>query len=268
MSAGYATQTLITVAVCIPNMPVALSCLAIGGLLSPLFGGASNKAIASELSGDAYVVGRSLTSMANSFGQMFGLAIGGLSVSLLGINRSLIICACTYMACAIVTGAALRIGKADISNDRQSLLKGSLKNIRTIFSQPGMPLLFAMQWAPLGIFAGTEGLMVPFVVQQWEGSVSPGALMVALPIGMFVGQGTLGRLLTPRARQQLVCPLMCVMGAPLALFVIFGDLWVLWVALFVSGIGFAYSLGLQLPFAEGLGGRLAARGLHYSEQDL
>lgn len=110
--------------------------------------------------------------------------------------------------------------------------------------------------------------MVPFVVQQWEGSVSPGALMVALPIGMFVGQGTLGRLLTPRARQQLVCPLMCVMGAPLALFVIFGDLWVLWVALFVSGIGFAYSLGLQLPFAEGLGGRLAARGLHYSEQDL
>lgn len=262
ISAGYVTQTLITVVVCIPNIPiaVALSTLAIGGLLSPLFGGASNKAIASELTGDAYVVGRSLTSMANSFGQMIGLAIGGLSVSFLGISRSLIICACTYLACAVVIGTALRIDKVDASDDRQSLLKGSLKNIRTIVSQPGMPLLFAMQWAPIGIFAGAEGLLVPFVAQQWDGSVSPGALMVALPIGMFVGQGTLGRLLTPHARQQLVCPLMCVMGAPLALFVIVDDPWVLWVALFVSGIGFAYSLGLQLPFAEELGGPTRGQG--------
>lgn len=152
------------------------------------------------------------------------------------------------------------IGGLDATDDRQTLLKGSLKNIRTIFSRPGMPLLFAMQWAPIGIFAGAEGLLVPFVTQQWNGSVSPGALMVALPIGMFVGQGTLGRLLTPHARQQLVCPLMCVMGAPLALFAIVDDLWILWVALFVSGIGFAYSLGLQLPFAEALGGPTRGQG--------
>lgn len=262
IAAGYVTQALITMVVCIPNVPVAvaLSSLALGGLLSPLFGGASNKAVASELTGDAYVVGRSLTSMANSFGQMIGLAAGGLSVSLFGINRSLIVCIFTYMTAAIVIGVTLRIDSSQPNEGRRSLVKESLKNLRTIFTKPGMPLLFTMQWAPIGIFAGAEGLLVPFVAQRWGGSVSPGVLMSALPIGMFIGQGTLGRLLTPRARQFLVCPLICVMGAPLIMFILVDDFWLLWAALFASGVGFAYSLGLQLPFAEGLGGQTRGQG--------
>lgn len=85
------------------RMPIAasLGVVALVALATPVFGGASSRLVAQWLEGDAYVLGRSLNNIASSGAQLFGLALGGAVVAVLGPYRALAVSAALYLGCAL-----------------------------------------------------------------------------------------------------------------------------------------------------------------------
>lgn len=88
-------------------------CLAVVGvvaLLSPVFNGASGRLVAETLTGDAYVLGRSLSNIGSSAAQLVGLAGSGAAVAALGPRPALLAGAALLLAVA----AAVRLRLPDL----------------------------------------------------------------------------------------------------------------------------------------------------------
>lgn len=108
------------------------------------------------------------------------------------------------------------------------------------------------QWLPVALVAGAEGLIVAYTGER---RFAPGwyaVLMGCLPVGMLVGDLLVGRLLRPRARERLVVPLVALAGLPLIGFAAEPGVGVSSCLLLLSGLGYAYGLGLQRPFLDAL----------------
>jgi predicted MFS family arabinose efflux permease len=108
------------------------------------------------------------------------------------------------------------------------------------------------QWLPVALVAGAEGLIVAYAGER---RFAPGwyaVLMGCLPVGMLVGDLLVGRLLRPRVRERLVVPLAALAGLPLIGFAAEPGVGVSSCLLLLSGLGYAYGLGLQRPFLDAL----------------
>lgn len=119
------------------------------------------------------------------------------------------------------------------------------------------------QWLPVALVAGAEGLIVAYAGER---RFAPGwyaLLMGCLPVGMLVGDLLVGRFLRPPTRERLVVPLVALAGLPLIGFAAEPGVGVASCLLLVSGLGYAYGLGLQRPFLDALpqDGRGQAFGL-------
>ncbi|MYR86958.1 MFS transporter, partial [Streptomyces sp. SID685] len=103
IAGGYALECAAAVLLALVRMPIAasLGVVALIALATPLFSGASSRLVARWLEGDAYVLGRSLNNMASSGAQLFGLALGGAAVAVLGAHRALAVSAALYLGCAL-----------------------------------------------------------------------------------------------------------------------------------------------------------------------
>lgn len=119
------------------------------------------------------------------------------------------------------------------------------------------------QWLPVALVAGAEGLIVAYAGEHRFGPGRYAVLMGCLPVGMLVGDLLVGRFLRPPARERLVVPLVALAGLPLIGFAAEPGVGVSSCLLLLSGLGYAYGLGLQRPFLDALprDGRGQAFGL-------
>ncbi|MCZ4097733.1 MFS transporter [Streptomyces sp. So13.3] len=261
IAAGYLLEFAAAVAMALAHLPVVfiLLLVAVVAFLTPVFQGASNRLVADTLTGDAYVLGRSLSSMSSSGAQLLGLAGGGIAVTFLGSRHALLLSAGAYL----VASVAVRLRLPDLpapdkgsgSGSRSgsgSLVRHSWSGNRALFANPRVRKLLLAQWLPSAFAASAESLVVPFA--GWRGfpDGTAGFLLACLPVGMLLGNLVVGRFVLPATRERLVAVLVAVIGLPLAGFA-FGPPWpVCAVLLLVTGTGFAYSLGLQRSFLDAL----------------
>ncbi|MFC5780002.1 MFS transporter, partial [Streptomyces aureus] len=103
IASGYALECGAALLLALVRMPIAasLGVVALVALATPVFSGASSRLVAQWLEGDAYVLGRSLNNIAASGAQLFGLALGGAAVTVLGPHRALAVSAALYLGCAL-----------------------------------------------------------------------------------------------------------------------------------------------------------------------
>jgi predicted MFS family arabinose efflux permease len=103
VTAGYGLQCAAAAVMGVVHLPVAaiLVVIAVVACLTPAFSGVTNRLIAETLTGDAYVLGRSLSNMSASAAQLLGLAGGGAAVELLGPRTALLLSAGAYLAAAV-----------------------------------------------------------------------------------------------------------------------------------------------------------------------
>lgn len=103
IAGGYALECAAALLLALVRMPIAVSLgvVALVALATPVFSGASSRLVAQWLEGDAYVLGRSLNNIAGSGAQLFGLALGGAAVAVLGPHRALAVSAALYLGCAL-----------------------------------------------------------------------------------------------------------------------------------------------------------------------
>ncbi|MGW4892246.1 MFS transporter [Kitasatospora sp. NPDC004240] len=251
IAGGYLLEGATALALALLPLPIAanLALVALVALLTPLFHGASGRLVAHWLTGDAYVLGRSLNSMAASAAQLAGLAVGGATVAALGTRQAIAVGAVLHLAAA----AAARLGLPGLRPEGQpagSPARASLHGAATLLRTRGSRRLLLAQWLPAASAAGAEGLVIAYAGQHHFATGTYALLMACLPVGMLGGDLIVGRLLRPQVRERLVVPLAAVTGLPLLAFAADPEAATSAVLLLLAGTGFAYALGLQRAFLD------------------
>jgi len=261
ITAGYGLETAAAAALALAGLPAGASLALVAALacLTPVFGGASSRLIAETLSGDAYVLGRSLANIATSAAQLIGLAAGGATVAALGARHALLVTA----ACHLVAAAAIWVWLPDLpaaamppGQQPVSVLRQSWLVNRQLITDPAVRILLLATWLPPAFLTGAESLIVPYAAQHGFGAGAPGLMLACVPAGMIAGDFAAGRLLRPAARERLTVPLMMVAGLPLLAFAATPGLPAAAVLLTVTGIGPAYILGIQRRFLDAVPARV------------
>ncbi|MCX4708956.1 MFS transporter [Streptomyces griseus] len=273
ITGGYALTCATALLLAVVRMPVAasLGVVALVSLATPVFHGASSRLVAQSLKGDAYVLGRSLSNIASAGAQVFGLALGGAAVAALGPRRALAVSAVLYLGCALAVRLRLprlRAGEnggtpgstgcdsgADGGGDSGAdggAVRASLRGAGLLLRDRTVRRLMVAQWLPVAFVAGAEGLIVAYAGERGFAPGRYAVLMGCLPVGMLVGDLLVGRFLRPRNRERLVVPLVALAGLPLLGFAAEPGVGVSSCLLLLSGLGYAYGLGLQRPFLDAL----------------
>ncbi len=255
ITTGYGLEAATAAALALLGMPVWASMALVAAVagLTPVFGGASARLVAEVLGGDAYVLGRSLSNIASSAAQLLGLAAGGITVATLGTRHALLVTA----GCHLAAAAAVRLRLPDLvaaaepaGRRRGSVLRQSLTGSRQLITDRAVRALMLAHWLPPAFVTGTEGLIVPYVALRGFPVGSAALLLACLPVGMIVGDLAVGRLLRPRTREMLTVPLMVTCGLPLLAFAAHPPLPAVAALLVITGVGLAYTLGIQRRFLD------------------
>lgn len=261
ITGGYALTCAAALLLALVRMPVAasLGVVALVALVTPVFHGASSRLVAQSLKGDAYVLGRSLNNIAGAGAQLFGLALGGATAAALGPRRALAASAALYLGCAL--GIRIRLprlprgefgGTPSSAGSDGGTVRASLQGAGLLLRGRTVRRLMLAQWLPVAFVAGAEGLIVAYSGERHFAPGQYAVLMGCLPVGMLVGDLLVGRLLLPPTRERLVVPLIALMGLPLVGFAAEPGMGVSSCLLLLSGLGYAYGLGLQRPFLDAL----------------
>ena len=236
------------------HLPVAamLALVFVVGAFDPVGNAATGRLTRVLLTGDRFVVGRSLLSAVASVAQVLGLALGG-ALLLVVSPRGLLL----VSGAALVVGAVVvRVGLGHHAVPHEPVpggaVRATFRGNRRLLADPQVRGLLLAQWLPTWLVTGVEALVVGYVAHRGWTTSGASLLLAAVPIGMLVGDVVVGRGLAPARRERVALPLALLVGLALVPWA-FGLPYAAVVVLAAAcGVGFAYHVGLQRRFAESL----------------
>ncbi|AQZ71344.1 MFS transporter [[Actinomadura] parvosata subsp. kistnae] len=220
------------------------------GVLSPVFLAARSAVLPEVLGGDAYVLGRSVLSVASAGAQIVGLAAGGAFLAVAGPSGALGVTALLSLVGAVVLRFGLPYRPARGVADREGAGRGAVRetsrvNRRLLADRRVRGLLLA-GWLPCACLAGAEAMVVPYLGGQGQA----GVVLAAAAGGMAAGQFAVGRFVAPAGRERLSLPLAVLLGVPWLGYAAAPGLGWAAVLAAIGAAGLAYQLGLQRRFVD------------------
>ncbi|MEE1821974.1 MFS transporter [Streptomyces sp. BE20] len=267
ISTGYALQCAVGLVLAFGHLPVAaaLGLVAAVACLTPVTTGAAGRVLAEILTGDTYVLGRSLSYLVAVSAQMVGMAAGGALVVWLGVERTMLVTAGAHLIASVIsrlclsgpkavrTGGSTAGGSAALGGSLVaggSIVRRTLQGNAALVAAPGVLKLIMVQCLPAAYLAAAGSLLIPYAAQRAFGPTETGTLLAATSVGMLIGDVVVGRAFAPATRERLVLPLLLVMGAPPVTLVLDLPYPAVAAAYVITGVGSAYLLGLQRRFLE------------------
>ncbi|MBT2395696.1 MFS transporter [Streptomyces sp. ISL-100] len=101
----------------------------------------------------------------------------------------------------------------------------------------------------------------PYADQIGVGTAAVGLLMCAMPVGHIAGEVWAGSALGPRTRERIVVPVAAVCLLPLALYAVRPGVPLAVLALVLTGLASAYTLGLDQWFVKAVPEELRGRAM-------
>ncbi|WP_327001817.1 MFS transporter [Dactylosporangium sp. NBC_01737] len=256
IAAGYAVEALLAAALGLLDLPVAVSLTLVAVIAcgTPVFAGSAARVIAERLTGDAYVLGRSVSNMSSSAAQLLGLAGGGVAVAAVGPRTALLFAAGCHVAAAVVVRFGLPatarspVLSQEPRPDRAGAVRDSWSGAVALLSDRAIRPLLLAQWLPSAFVAGAEALFVAYGAGRGFPAGTGAVLMAAPAVGMLLGNFVAGRFMRPSLRERSSPAFLLVLGTPLLVLPAAPPLPVLVGLLVVAGTGFAFGLGLQRAF--------------------
>jgi MFS family permease len=257
-----AVRMVLVAAMAIPGMPLAvlLVLLFLVSLGGPPFESARSALQADILEGDRYAVASSLTNVSVQLTQVIGFLLAGALVAVFDPSAALLFDAVTFLVSAAWLAVGLRRRPAPAAGDgeRPSLLRDTVGGLRFILGTPRLRAIIAVLWAGTLFLYAPEGLAVPLAHELGQGTTGVGILLSANPLGVIVGALVVGRLVAPARRERLLAPLVVLSLGPLiAAGLIAGTgapgpvrFSLVLALLFVSGVGGAWSIPLNVSFVQ------------------
>ncbi|MGY1827651.1 MULTISPECIES: MFS transporter [unclassified Blastococcus] len=247
----------------IPGMPlpVLLALLFVVGLCAPPFESARSALMADVLDGDRYAVATSLTGITLQLAQVGGFLAGGALVAVLNPSAALLIDSATFIVSAIWLWARLQPRPAPVSEGGSSpgsLWRDTAEGLRFIRRSPRLLAIVGVLWVTTGFVYASEGIAAPLVDSLGQGATAVGVLLAANPLGVTIGGLVIARLVPPARRERLVVPLVAFSLGPVLVGGVVAaamgpgavPFWVLVGMLFLSGLGAAWSIPLNVAFVQ------------------
>ncbi|MBQ1024378.1 MFS transporter [Micromonospora sp. C95] len=233
--------------------PAMLGLVAVVALFGPVSSASRTALLPEVLHGDAYVLGRSLLTVASGGTQVAGFAVGGLLLGLVGPYGALWLTAvtCGLSALLVRFGLTPRPARArrPVAGRQPGAFRETLRVNRRLLADRRIRGLLLAQWLPGSLLVGAEGVAVPYAADLGPGA-SAGVLLMAGAGGMLVGDLLVGRFVAPARRERLTPWLALLLGVPMLAFLARPALLPAAALFAVATAGFAYQLGLARRFLD------------------
>jgi MFS family permease len=229
-----------------------LALLAAVAVLTPVFSAAASALVPSLLTGDGYVLGRSLLVMTSAAAQIAGLGLGGLALALVSPRGALLV----VVGLQLVAAALIRLLLADRpprsagARTGTGTVRATWAGNRALVTDRAVRGQLLAQVLPPSLATGAEGMVVAYAAQAHLPEGSAGPLLAAFPVGMALGNVLVGRFAAPAARERLTRALLVLLGGPLLLFAFAPPLLPAAALLLLAATGTGYELGIQRRFLE------------------
>lgn len=223
--------------------------IAAQSMISPLFTGTRAASLADILSGERFILGRSLIRIVSQTSQIVGFGLGGIVLVWLTPRTVLCVTIGTFLSSAALLRFGTRI-RPPRRTGSGTMLRQSLASAGQLLSQPRIRALLLMWWVPPMFFSVAEGISAPFAKAAGAGSIGFGVFLAAMPTGTVISELVAGSLLSPEVRDRIALPLAAVSLLPLAAFAFHPPLPLAIVLLVLSGLCAAYALGMDRWFVE------------------
>lgn len=254
----------LVVVMAIPAVPVVglLVLLLAVGMLTGVSSGARSAVLPTMVSTNAYVAGASLFRISAQVSQIAGNGIGGALLVVLSPRGAILVNAASFLVSAalILWGVHARDARVTL-DDRPSMLRDSLAGFRTVLghSQLGRLLLFG--WLVATFSVAPESLAAPYVAGLGGSASLVGWWLVALPVGVTIGDFLGATLLTATTQRRLVPVLAAWSFLPYLVFVVYPEFAAAFALLVIAGLGAAYSLGFSALVIQTAADELQGRAL-------
>lgn len=261
-------------------IPLLLGLLLPLGTIAPVFGGARAASLPDVLGGQGFALGRSLLRMVAQSSQVGGFALGGVLLTTLSPRSLLLLDAASFMASAVLLrlGTRERPPHADKQagspaaaaavGPHRSVARDSLAGVRLALGSPTLRPLLLFSWLPPAFTIAPEALAAPYVARLGGSPTAVGLLLASAAAGSVAGMLIAGSWLSPSRRLRLMVPLATWTFVPLLCLVAYPGLIPAMVLLALSGLGWAYSIGLDQRLLEATPEHLRGRTLSLATSGL
>jgi MFS family permease len=232
------------------GMPLWIVCVAMAGvaLVGGPFKSARLALLPEVLDGEAYVAALALRSITIQAAQLLGFVAGGAVVGLINPYLALMIDAGTFLLSAALVRFGVPYRPApQHPGTRRRFWSSSAHGARLIGTIPGLRSLFILGMLA-GIYIAPEGLAAAWVHEMGQPTGTVGLIMAAPAGGLALGAWLFTRFVKTDRRPRLVGPLAVLSGATLTLCAISPPLWVVLIALVISGAFTSYQIHVGSSF--------------------
>ena len=227
-------------------VPLLLVLLAATSTLTSISGGARGGLVRTVVPAPAYVPARSLLRIAAQVAQVGGNAVGGLLLVLLTPSGAILVDAASFVVSAVVMRFGLRVRPAQgAPAGERALVPDSLRGVRAALARRDVRRLLLLGWLVPACAVAPEALAAPYVTDAGGSPAVVGWWLVALPVGMIVGDVVGVWVLTATRQRRLVGVFAAASFVPLLAFVWSPPIVLAIPLLVLSGLGAMYSLGLD-----------------------
>jgi MFS family permease len=226
-------------------VPALLVLLFAVGTVSSVAGGARGGLVRMVVGDAAYVPARSLLRISSQSAQILGNGLGGLLLIVLSPRDLILVNAASFAFSAALTRFGLRRRPAAAPDQGAPLLVDSLRGAGSVLGNPVLRRLLLLGWLVPLFMVWPEALAAPYVIGGGDSRSLVGWWLVAIPIGVIVGDLAGVWLLSPDRQKRLIAPIAAAGFVPYVLFVGKPSVEVAIPLLALAGTGAAYFLGLD-----------------------
>jgi len=159
---------------------------------------------------------------------------------------AILIDAASFLVSAVLMRAGVRYRERVLDPAEQpTLLNDSLQGLRAVLGCPPLRRLMLLGWLVPTFAVAPEALAAPYVADLGGPVALVGWWLVAIPLGVVIGDLVGIWALSPRTQRRLVGPLAAATFVPLLAFAANPDFAVAWLLLVLSGLAAAYGLGFD-----------------------
>ncbi|WP_160050136.1 MFS transporter [Nocardiopsis sp. FR4] len=259
----------------IPGMPIwAIWILLFCSVLPSIpFAAARAAMLAEIIQGERYVASTAIIQLTSQLGILAGLVAGGLIVSFVGPNVTVMSTGILFVLSALVVLLGVRARPSPLTEreERPGFLAMTRDGAKLVFSDPRLRTLALLAWLA-GLYGIPYGLANPMAAEIGAGAAAAGFIMAGSSVGAFVGGLVLTRIIPPPTRMRLLGPLAVLTCLPLLLWLVGPPLWLMVAALALCGVAGSYQFVANAAFVlcvpkegRGLAFGLVAAGLQAAQ---
>ncbi|HET9311030.1 MAG TPA: MFS transporter [Actinomycetota bacterium] len=251
LAASAATRAAVALLLALGGLSpgVAIGVVALVAMWQPVPLAVQSALVTRLLTGDLYVLGRSVFNLISSGAQLLGLALGGAVIASLGPSATFLVAATIHLLGMLASLAIRAQGGEQPPQGPWRLGETWTGNLRLLRNHAVRRILLSW-WVPITLLVGAEALVVAYVGESNGSPTQTGILLAAFPAGAAVGDVVVGRWLTPGLRRRIAPSLYTLLGAALLPLAWYPGTIATVTCFAIASAATAYQLGSQQAFLD------------------